>query len=517
MEFDRRKIFAVNAEVYMHVDIVTLSRIFFGLTIMFHYIFPPLTIGLGLFMVVVECLYIKTKDPLYKDMALFWTKIFAANFAVGVATGIVMEFEFGTNWATYSRYVGDVFGSALAAEGIFAFFLESGFLAVLVFGWDKVSPRMHFFSTCMVSLGSIFSSIWITIANSWMQTPAGYHLVKQTNGFVRAEITDFWQLVFNPSSVNRLVHVWIAAAILGAFFVLSIASFYLLKKRHEEFAKRTILLGLIYAAVASCSELGSGHFQADGVAVNQPAKLAAFECHYKTGTGGTEMYIVGWPNKKTEKVDCGIALPGMLSILVHNDPNKPVTGLDQIPVDERPPVVIPFISYHIMVACGMMFIGSSLLGLFLYWRGSLFRQKWLLWCFVFMVLGAFAANETGWVSAEVGRQPWIVYGLLKTKNAVSTNLREGEVWASILMFSTTYAFLFAVWVYVINNKIQHGPEGLAAQVQALEYKRIAEDGTEIKGGDRLIEVASRMFKHGEYSLTETISVSPKPPADSASA
>ena len=494
----------------MHVDIVTLSRIFFGLTIMFHYIFPPLTIGLGLFMVVIECMYITTKDELYKDMALFWTKIFAANFAVGVATGLVMEFEFGTNWATYSRYVGDVFGSALAAEGIFAFFLESGFLAVLVFGWDKVSPKMHFFSTCMVSLGSIFSSVWITIANSWMQTPAGYHLVKQANGFVRAEITDFWALCFNPSSVNRLIHVWIAAAILGAFFVLSVSAFYLLKKRHEEFAKRTFLLALIYGAVASCAELGSGHFQADGVSVNQPAKLAAFEGHYKTGTGGTEMYIFGVPNKKTEKVDFGLSIPSMLSILVYNDPNKPVKGLDQFPKEDRPPVVIPFMTYHIMVACGMMFIGSTFLGLFFYWRGTLFKQRWLLWCFVFLVLAAYVANETGWMSAEIGRQPWIVYGLLRTKDAVSPILKEDEVWASIIMFSTTYTFLFAVWVYVINNKIQHGPEGIAAYVKAREFKASVDDARSNKGAERgadsLLSVAARMLKHGDYSLTETESV-----------
>ena len=461
---------------------------------MFHYIFPPLTIGLGIFMVLVESMWMKTKDPFYKDMALFWTKVFAVNFAVGVSTGIVMEFEFGTNWATYSRFVGDVFGSALAAEGIFAFFLESGFLAVLVFGWDRVSPRMHYLSTCMVALGSIFSSIWITIANSWQQTPAGYHLVKQANGFIRAEITDFWQLVFNPSSMHRLIHVWIAACILGAFFVLSIAAFYLLKGRHEEFAKRTMLIALIYGAIASCAELGSGHFQADAVAHNQPPKLAAFEGHYKTGTGGTEMFIIGSPNNKEERVDFGISLPCMLSLLVYQDANKPVAGLDTVPKEDRPPVLIPFLSYHMMIGLGMIFIALTLGGLYFYWRGTLFQQRWLLWLYVYAVLGAYAANETGWVSAEVGRQPWVVYGLLRTKDAVSKVLHAEEVLVSIVLFATVYAFLFAIWVFVLNNKIQHGPEGLAAA---------AETKGATTSGETLLDVASRMFKHGRYSLTES--------------
>src|SRR5512145_1752454 len=198
---------------------------------MFHYLFPPLTIGMGLVLVYLEGMYLKTGEILYETAARFWTQLFAVTFAIGVATGIVMEFQFGTNWAVYSRFVGDVFGSALAAEGIFAFFLESGFLAVLVFGWDKVSPRMHFFAACMVALGSIFSSIWIVVANSWQQTPAGFHIVQQ-GGYARAEITDFWAMVCNPSSVHRLLHSLIGAYILAAFFVMSISAYYVLKGKH---------------------------------------------------------------------------------------------------------------------------------------------------------------------------------------------------------------------------------------------------------------------------------------------
>src|SRR5579871_2369964 len=230
------------------MSVLTLSRLQFALTIMFHYLFPPLSIGLGGLLVIMEAMYLKTHDVHYEVMTKFWTKIFAVNFAMGVATGITMEFEFGTNWATYARYVGDVFGSALAAEGIFAFFLESGFLAVLVFGWDKVSARVHFFAACMVALGAFFSSIWIVIANSWQQTPAGFHIVGEGLQ-ARAEITDFWAMVFNPSSMERLAHTVIGAYVLAAFFVMSIAAYYILKGRHEEFAKRSFTVALVVALI----------------------------------------------------------------------------------------------------------------------------------------------------------------------------------------------------------------------------------------------------------------------------
>jgi cytochrome d ubiquinol oxidase subunit I len=476
-------------------DVEMLSRIQFALTIMFHYLFPPLTIGLGVYMVIVETLWITTRDQMYKDMALFWTKLFAVNFAMGVATGVVMEFEFGTNWATYSRFVGDVFGSALAAEGIFAFFLESGFLAILVFGWNRVSPGMHYFSTLMVALGSIFSSIWIVIANSWQQTPAGYHLVKLSTGLVRAEVTDFWAMVFNPSSVYRIVHVWLAAFILGALFVLSIAAYYALQGMHLKFCKKTFDMGLVYFAVCSVLMLASGHFQACGVARYQPAKLAALEAHYKTGTGGTEMFIFGIPNDKTETVDAGLSIPDMLSFLVYEDPTKPVPGLDKFPKEDRPPVPIPFYSYHLMVGLGMGFIGLSVLGLFLNWRGLLLGQRWLLWIFVFAVLGGYAANETGWVAAEVGRQPWVVYGLLRTKDGVSHSVPAHYVLSSIIMFSFVYALLFWVWLFVLNDKIRHGPEGAARETP---------DDDPARKPEPIWRIAGSLLKgHHGNSLTET--------------
>src|SRR5512136_382282 len=281
------------------MDAITLSRIQFALTIIFHYLFPPLTIGMGAFLVFLEARFLKTRDAQFEAAAKFWTRIFGLIFAIGVATGIVMEFQFGTNWAAYSRYVGDVFGSALAAEGIFAFFLESGFLAVLVFGWDKVSARMHFIATLMVALGSIFSAIWIVVAISWQQTPAGFVIrdfVTPAGIVKRAELTDFWKVVFNPSAMDRLVHVLIGAFILGSFFVLSISAYYLLKDRHIDFARKSFMTALVVAAVASVAMLVSGDSQGRVVARYQPAKLAAMEGLFKTTNAGAPIHVFGVPD-----------------------------------------------------------------------------------------------------------------------------------------------------------------------------------------------------------------------------
>ncbi|MEL6189871.1 MAG: cytochrome ubiquinol oxidase subunit I, partial [Myxococcota bacterium] len=266
------------------MDVVALSRAQFALTIMFHYLFPPLSIGLGAIMVMLEGLYLRTGDVVYEVATRFLTKVFAVNFAVGVASGIVMEFQFGTNWSTYSRFVGDVFGSALAAEGIFAFFLESGFLAVLVFGWDRVSKRMHFFATLMVFLGSTFSAVWIVIANSWQHTPAGFHLVGE-GARMRAEIVDFWAMIFNPSSMHRLNHVLLGSFTQGAFFVMSICAWYVLWNRHQAFARRTFPIALGLGLASSWALVFSGHQQANMVAEYQPAKLAAFEGLFETSEG----------------------------------------------------------------------------------------------------------------------------------------------------------------------------------------------------------------------------------------
>jgi cytochrome d ubiquinol oxidase subunit I len=445
----------------MMLDVLFLSRLQFALTIMFHYIFPPLTIGLGVLLVLMEGAYLVTKNPVYESMARFWTRIYALNFAMGVASGIVMEFEFGTNWATYSRFVGDVFGSPLAAEGVFAFFLESGFLAVLVFGWDRVSPRMHFFSTVMVALGSMFSAVWIVVANSWQQTPAGFHIVG-TGADARAEITDFWAMVFNPSSMDRLVHTLIGAFILGAFFVMSVCAWYLLRRRHEEFARRGFTIALLFAAVSSLLALASGHYQANTVAVTQPVKLAAYEGHFRSDSAGATLYLFGVPDREERRVKMGIGIPGGLSFLVHGDFTTPVPALDAFPRRDWPPIVVPFMSYHLMVALGMAFIAVTLLALFFLWRRSLFEQRWLLWLFVPAVLGPMAANQAGWISAEVGRQPWIVYGLLRTGDALSKAVAAQQVWWSLILFSVIYAALGVIWLSILHGKISHGPDATDA-------------------------------------------------------
>ena len=332
------------------MDVVFLSRVQFALTIMFHYLFPPLTIGMGMVLVYLDWKWLRTDDPLYEQAAKFWTKIFALNFAVGVATGIVMEFEFGTNWATYSRFVGDVFGSALAAEGIFAFFLESGFLSVLVFGWDRVSKPVHFFATCMVALGSVFSSVWIVVANSWQQTPAGSHIVPilrdgkpwviDGETMMRAEITEFWALVFNPSTLHRLIHVWLGCFIMGGFFVLSISAWYLLKRRHEEFARRSFRGALLLATGSSLAIGVSGHFQARSVYEHQPAKLAALEAHYETGgwRGAGDFWLARRQSGATEGGDIHSGHAQ------HHDPRRPQrtgAGPERIPPGTSPVDVDP--------------------------------------------------------------------------------------------------------------------------------------------------------------------------------
>ncbi len=437
------------------MDLEILSRIQFGFTIGFHYLFPVLSIGLGLFLVIMEGAYLKTKNQMYHSMTRFWVKIFALIFALGVATGIVMEFQFGTNWATYSRFVGDVFGSALAAEGIFAFFLESGFLAILVFGWDKVKPTTHFISTILVAFGAHFSAIWIVVANSWQQTPTGHHIVG-TGDSARAEIVDFWQVVFNPSFLDRISHVYMGAWQAAAFFVLSVSAFYLLRNKHREFAMGSMKIGIVIAVVASVLQLVTGHSSANVVAEHQPAKLAAMEAHYPA-SAPAGLYLFGWVDEDEEKVT-GIEIPGLLSFLISWDASKPVTGLNSFEPEDRPPVNLVFQSYHIMVAIGMLLILLALIAAFKWKTGSLFESRWFLYVLVFSVLLPQIANQMGWFTAEVGRQPWIVYGLLRTKDGLSASVGAGQVLLSLIMFTLIYILLFALFIFLLNEKIKGGPE-----------------------------------------------------------
>ncbi len=441
----------------MEFDTLTLSRIQFAMTIMFHYLFPPLSIGLGVLLVAFEWLHLRTGDPDYRALGRFWTRVFAVNFTVGVATGIVMEFQFGSNWARFSRFAGDVFGSALAAEGIFAFFLESGFLAILVFGWDRVSQRVHFIATVMVAMGATFSAIWIVVANSWMNTPAGHRIVLH-DGVPRAEIVDFWAMVFNPSSVHRVIHVLLGAYILGAFFVMSVSAWHILRDRNERASRKAFRVALVFAARTLAAIFVSGDSQARKVASTQPTKLAAYEGHYRTKEGGTEMALVGWPNEREQRLDYSLAIPGLLSFLVSGDPNKPVPGLDQTPPGDRPPVKLTFATYHIMVyTWGAMTSLVALAGLQWY-RGRLFDRRSILWAFVAAVILPYAANQAGWVTTEVGRQPWVVQGLFRTSDAHSHTLPRSQVLGVIVLYGLVYSLLFMVWLRLLNRLIQRGPE-----------------------------------------------------------
>jgi len=441
------------------MDVELLSRMQFAFTIAFHYVFPPLSIGLGLMLVFMEAQWLRTRDEKFLAMTKFWMKIFGLIFALGVASGIVMEFQFGMNWAAYSRFVGDVFGSALAAEGIFAFFLESGFLAIALFGWDKVKPATHFAATCLVCVGAHFSAIWIVVANSWQQTPAGFHLVGEGER-IRAEITDFWALVFNPSSMDRLLHVILGAYLAAAFVVLSVNAFYLVKGRFREIAVSSLKMGLVVAAIASLLQLASGHLSARVVVRHQPAKLAAFEGLFETQERAP-LHLFGWVDTPNERV-IGLAVPGALSLLAYDEIDAEVTGLDAFDPADRPPVQATFQFFHLMVGVGMALIGISWLGILLWWRGWLFdtsrrSSRLYLWLLVFAVLLPQISNQAGWFTAEIGRQPWIVYGLLRTSDGLSEAVDAGQVLFSLVLFGLIYLWLFVLFVFLLDRKIRQGP------------------------------------------------------------
>lgn len=438
------------------MDVEILARVQFAFTIAFHYIYPPLSIGLGLMLVIFEGLYLKTKNKMYEQLTRFWIKIFALTFGVGVATGIVMEFEFGTNWATYSRYVGDVFGSALAAEGLFAFALESGFLGILLFGWNRVSSKVHFISTIGVFFGSMFSAVWIVVANSWMQTPAGFEIVGE-GMMARAEITDFWAMVFNPSSIDRILHVWLGAFLAGTFLVLSVHAYYILKGRHIALSEQAFKITLVVATILSLTQLLSGHSSADGVAKNQPIKLAAMEGHFDS-LAVADMYLAGWVDAENKTV-YGLSIPAGLSFLLYQNFETPVVGLDAFPKEDHPDSVNwVFQFYHLMVAIGMALIGLTLVAVFFMYKKTIFEKKWLLWSFVWAVLLPQLANQFGWFAAEMGRQPWVVYGLLRTSEALSKAVTANQVLFSLIMFAIVYTVLFLLFIYLLNKKIKHGVE-----------------------------------------------------------
>jgi cytochrome bd ubiquinol oxidase subunit I len=437
------------------MDVILLSRIKFAMTAGFHFIFPPITIGLAWMLVWMFARYNKTGDELYGRMARFWLKIFGVTFAVGVATGITLEFQFGTNWADYSRFVGDIFGAPLAAEGIFAFFLESTFVGVLLFGWKRISRKAMWFASLMVAVGATMSAFWIIVANSWMQTPAGYEVI---NG--RAELNDFFAAVFNPSTVPRYLHTVNAAMITGAMFVLGISAWFLKKGEHIEFARRSLKAALWITLIAGLAQIPLGHYHAVQVAETQPEKLAAFEGLYETQTNAP-LLLFGIPDAEAEKVHYPIEIPGALSLLAFGDTNAEVKGLKDFPKDERPPIAATFYSFHIMVLLGHWFILLPLIGLFLSRKGKVIKNKLFLWAAIWSISLPIIANELGWMAAEVGRQPWIVYRVLKTVDASSADVvTSGEVLTDMILLSIIYIGIFGAWLFAIRRTMNKGPQPL---------------------------------------------------------
>ncbi|MGC8826175.1 MAG: cytochrome ubiquinol oxidase subunit I [Anaerolineae bacterium] len=448
------------------MDPVLLARIQFGLTAAFHFLYPPVTIGLAWLIVYIGWRYLRTADPEYERMSAFWIKIFALLFAVGVATGITMEFQFGTNWSAYSRFVGDIFGSPLAAEGVFAFFLESTFLGVLIFGRRRVSRGVYWFSTLMVAVGSTLSAFWIIVANSWQQTPTAYRIVGE-GAFRRAELTNFLAAVFNPSTLPRYTHTVVASILTGAFFMAGISAWYLLKGRHQEFARRSLQIGLAAAAVTSLLILVTGHFHSVQVALTQPAKMAAFEGLFRTEQGAG-MVLWGFPDVASQTVRLRIAVPKLLSFLIHFDPNAVVAGLDQFAPEDWPPVTLAFYPYHLMVLLGGWFIFISWLGILLGKRRFSYRA--FLWAVLLSLPLPWLSLELGWMAAEVGRQPWAVYGLLRTRDAVSGAVPAEQVLATIILFVLIYSALLALLVFLLRREIMRGPEA-PAHMPAQEVAR----------------------------------------------
>jgi len=434
------------------MDAVLLARLQFAFTAGFHFIFPPLTIGLAWLIFWVLTKYKNTGSNFYRPMARFWIKLFVISFAVGIATGIPLEFQFGMNWSEYSRFVGDIFGAPLAAEGIFAFFLESVFIAVLIFGWNRVSVKTLWFSSLMVAIGSTLSAFWIIVANSWQQTPQGYHMVAG-----RAELANFWAAVFNPSTIPRYLHTVDAALVTGAFFMLGVSAWFILKHRHLDFAKESLKIALVVAFLASGLLLILGHYHAVQVAMTQPEKLAAIEGLFETQSAAPAL-IFGIPDAENETMRAAVKIPGLLSLLAFGKLDAQVKGLKAFPKDEWPPLGMTFYPFHLMVALGMYFILLTLGGIYLWWRGQIFENKLFLKLALWSIPLPFIANEFGWITAEVGRQPWIVYHLLKTKDAVSVSVPAWQVLASLILFVIVYAFLFFIWLYLIRRTVDAGPE-----------------------------------------------------------
>jgi len=438
------------------MDAVFLARLQFGITAGFHFLFPPTTLGLTFLIVIIEALYARTKNEAYQQLSVYLVKILGTVFVMGVATGIALEFAFGNNWAAYSRTVGDIFGAPLAAEAVFSFFLESVFLGILVFGRDRVSPKTYRVSAFLVFFGAHLSGLWILIANSWMQTPAGFRM---EGG--RAVLEDFWAAAFNPSTVVRVVHTILGGWITGALVAMAAAAWLLLKGRSREKAALLMKVSLAVFAASAILQLGSGHAHSIQVTRTQPEKMAAFEAQWET-MDGAPFTVFGIPDEKNERVRLAVRIPKMLSLLVYLDPGGRVMGLNEFPKDERPPVFLPFAGYHLMILFGLLFILMGATGGWLLLRKKLGTSRLYLKLVLLAVPLPYLANETGWIAAEVGRQPWAVYKVLRTSEAVSAVVPAGNILFSIILFGLIYALIGAAGLTVVLRTIRSGPGGDSA-------------------------------------------------------
>ena len=437
------------------MDAVILARLQFAFTVGFHFLFPPLTIGMAWVIVGTMWKWKRTGEEFWLRISRFWIKLFAITFATGVATGITMEFQFGTNWAEYSRFVGDIFGAPLAAEAIFAFFLESTFLGVLLFGFGRFSRTTLFVAALLVAVGSTLSAFWIIVANSWMQTPAGFELVGG-----RAELTDFWAAVFNPSTWPRYAHTIMASLTTGSLFVVGVSALLLRRGKSVEEAKASLRIALALAFAATVAQFGTGHWHGMQVAETQPIKLAATEGLFDTQRRAP-FVVFGIPNAREERLDAAVEVPGLLSWLAFADTDAEVQGLREVPPDERPPLGEVFFSFRFMIALWGWFFLLTASGMFLLWRRRLFEQRWWLRLAVWTIPLPFLANELGWMVTELGRQPWAIYGVLKTRDAISINVPAWQILASLILFGLIYALLFVAWFYLLRKHIRKGPEPAA--------------------------------------------------------
>jgi len=454
------------------MDVVSLARLQFAVTITYHYFFVPLTLGLAPLLAVMETLYVRTGDETYKRMTKFWGKLFLINFAMGVVTGIVMEFQFGMNWSQYSRFVGDIFGAPLAIEALVAFHLEATFLGVWLFGWERLSKKMHCAAIWLVAFAVNLSALWIVLANSFMQHPVGFAI---RNG--RAEMTDFAALVLNPYLRVTFPHVLLGGVVTGAFFVLAVSAWHLLRGNHSDFFQRSAHLAAIYGVIGALGLAFSGHAQTQRTVKVQPMKLAAAEALWETENPASfSLFTVG--NESQRRDAFAIRIPRLLSLLAYNRLAGAVKGIRDLqaeyeqeygPGNYVPPVCVTYWSFRVMVGAGLLMIALAGLTLHLSSRGTLPESKWCLrWIPLALVL-PYVANTAGWMMAEVGRQPWIVFGVMKTNDAVSPTVSAGMVLTTLILFTAVYGALLVVDVKLLWKYARNGPEAAGAAASDLEY------------------------------------------------